>query len=107
MRTGSPRTEQRGDDAGRRHPPPRAGRVCVDYTMLDVSGAPVREGDEVTVFGPGLGADQVAQAAGTVPYELSGRVSRRVPRIYLCDGRPVAIAATVPAAVRPTGIEVR
>ncbi|MDR7486700.1 MAG: alanine racemase [Armatimonadota bacterium] len=84
-----------------------AGRVCMDYTMFDVGEAPVRVGDEVTVFGSGLGADEVAQAAGTIPHELFCRVGRRLPRIYLRDGRPVAIAATVPAAVRPVGIEVR
>jgi alanine racemase len=77
--------------AGRRCPV--AGRVCMDYTMLDVGDAPVREGDEVVAFGPQLPAVEVAEAAGTIAYELFCRVSRRVPRIYLRGGRPVAVLA--------------
>lgn len=69
-----------------------AGRVCMDYTMLDVGDAPVREGDEVTVFGPGLPADEVARTAGTIAHELFCRVGRRVPRLYLKGGTPVEIA---------------
>ncbi len=71
---------------------PVAGRVCMDFTMLDVGDAGVREGDEVTVFGPGLSAAEVAAAAGTIPYELFCRIGRRVPRLYLRGGRMVAIA---------------
>lgn len=71
---------------------PVAGRVCMDYTMLDAGDAPIREGDEVIVFGPGLPVDEVSTAAGTIPHELFCRVSRRVPRVYLRDGRPVAVA---------------
>jgi alanine racemase len=73
-------------------PCPVAGRVCMDYTMLDAGDAPVREGDEATVFGGGLPAEDVASAAGTIAYELFCGVGRRVPRIYLGAGRPTAIA---------------
>lgn len=69
-----------------------AGRVCMDFTMLDVGDAAVREGDEVTVFGPGLPAAEVAAAAGTIAYELFCRVGRRVPRLYVRGGRVVAVA---------------
>ncbi len=61
---------------------PVAGRVCMDYTMLDVGDAAVREGDVVTVFGGGLPVAEVAEAGGTIAYELFCRVARRVPRIY-------------------------
>ncbi len=61
---------------------PVAGRVCMDYTMLDVGDTPVREGDTVTVFGGGLPAAEVAEAAGTIAYELFCRIGSRVPRIY-------------------------
>lgn len=71
---------------------PVAGRVCMDYTMLDAGDAPVLEGDEVIVFGPGLPVDEVSAAAGTIPHELFCRVGRRVPRVYLREGRPVAVA---------------
>ncbi len=87
-----------------------AGRVCMDFTMLDVGGAAVREGDEVMVFGPGLPAAEVAGAAGTIAYELFCRVGRRVPRLYLREGRVVAVASAghglQPVEVDRRGIEV-
>ncbi len=70
-----------------------AGRVCMDFTMLDVGNAVVREGDEVTVFGPALPAVEVAGAAGTIAYELFCRLGRRVPRLYVREGRIVAAAS--------------
>jgi alanine racemase len=85
---------------------PVAGRVCMDYTMLDVGDARVREGDEVTVFGSGLPAAEVAEAAGTSAYELLCRVGPRVPRIYLAGGHPVATASGgLRAAVSETGAQ--
>jgi alanine racemase len=86
---------------GQRHPV--AGRVCMDYTMLDVDDAPLASGDEVTVFGPGLPVEDVAAAAGTIAYELFCRVGRRVPRVYLRGGRPVAVA---PAEAASTAAEI-
>ncbi len=71
-----------------------AGRVCMDFTMLDVGDTAVREGDEVTIFGPALPAAEVASAAGTIAYELFCRVGRRVPRLYLREGRVVAVASS-------------
>jgi alanine racemase len=70
-----------------------AGRVCMDYTMLDVGETPVCQGDVVTVFGPGLPVAEVAETAGTIAYEVLCRVGPRVPRIYLADDRPVAVAS--------------
>lgn len=71
------------------------GRVCMDQTILDVTGIPgVQPGDEVTVFGPGGAADNAADAArkaGTIPYELLCGVSMRAPRVYLHEGRPVEV----------------
>ena len=41
-------------------------------------------GDEVTVFGPdGWTAEDAAEAAGTISYEVLCAVSRRVPRYYI------------------------
>lgn len=79
--------------AGRRFPV--AGRVCMDYTMLDVGDASVQEGDEVTVLGPGLPAHEVAMAAGTIAHELFCRIGRRIPRVYLRAGKPVDVTAGV------------
>ncbi len=71
-------------------PAPVLGRVCMDQTLLDVTDIPgVAMGDEVTVFGPGGGdtAADVARKAGTIPYEIVCGITRRVPRVYLQDGK--------------------
>jgi alanine racemase len=55
----------------------------MDMTMIDVTGIPgVREGDEVIVFGGPLPVEQVAEWAGTIPYEIMTGVSARVKRVY-------------------------
>lgn len=68
------------------HRAPVAGRVCMDLTMIDVTGIPgARVGSEVVVMGDGgPSADELAALAGTIPYELLTQVGRRIPR------RPVA-----------------
>jgi alanine racemase len=65
-----------------------AGTVCMDMTMLDVteiSGAQV--GDEVVLIG-GQGTEEitaleVADLAGTIPYEILCNVGARVPRVVV------------------------
>ncbi len=68
------------------HRAPVAGRVCMDMTMIDVTGIPdVRIGSEVVIMGEGgPTAAALASLAGTIPYELLTQVGRRIPR------RPVA-----------------
>jgi len=62
---------------------PVAGIVAMDMLMLDVSHIPeVAEGDEVIVFGKDLPVQQLAQWAGTIPYEILTGISQRVKRIY-------------------------
>ena len=67
---------------------PVVGRVCMDMTMVslgapDGPGAAVRLGDEAVVFGPGgPSAETQAEAAGTISYELTAGLTRRVPRTY-------------------------
>lgn len=68
------------------HLAPVIGVVCMDMTMLDVTGIPdVREGDEVIVFGRELPVQQVAAWAGTIPYEILTGISGRVKRVYYQD----------------------
>ena len=64
---------------------PVLGRICMDMCMVRVpEGVQVQRGDEVTVFGPeGWTAEDVAEAAGTISYEVTCAVSRRVPRFYV------------------------
>ena len=66
---------------------PQVGRVCMDMCMVDVTDLPeVSVGDVAVVFGPGTEgeptASELAEKAGTIPYELLCAVSPRVPRIY-------------------------
>jgi alanine racemase len=58
---------------------PTVGDVCMDMTMVDVSGLQVREGDEVTVFGD---VEKLAKTINTIPYELLTGISQRVKRVY-------------------------
>jgi len=74
---------------------PFAGRICMDLVMLDVTELPaVREGDEVTIIGRQSDvqqtADDLAEAAGTINYEILTGIRRRVPRRYRRGGRVVA-----------------
>ncbi|MBS1932600.1 MAG: bifunctional UDP-N-acetylmuramoyl-tripeptide:D-alanyl-D-alanine ligase/alanine racemase, partial [Bacteroidetes bacterium] len=65
------------------HLAPVIGSVCMDMTMIDITGIPdVKEGDEVIVFGKELSVQQVAKWAQTIPYEILTGVSQRVKRIY-------------------------
>ena len=60
---------------------PLAGRVSMDMLTVDVTGDDaVRVGDPVELWGPGNPVEPVARAAGTIAYELTCRVSSRVPR---------------------------
>jgi alanine racemase len=65
---------------------PIVGRVSMDLITLDVTGLPpsaVGVGDRVSVLGAGLSLEDVAEAAGTVSYEVLTRLSPRVARRYL------------------------
>jgi alanine racemase len=65
------------------HLAPIIGSVCMDMTMIDITGIPdVREGDEVVVFGKELSVRQLAHWAGTIPYEILTGISQRVKRVY-------------------------
>jgi alanine racemase len=64
------------------------GRVCMDQTMIDVTGIDgIVKGGEVIVMGEGGGlsvtADDIADICGTISYEVLLDYSRRVPRIYV------------------------
>ncbi len=64
-------------------PAPVIGTVCMDMTMIDVTDIEgVKEGDEVIVFGKDLPLQQLADWAGTIPYEMMTGISQRVKRIY-------------------------
>ncbi len=63
-------------------PAPVIGNVCMDMTMLDVTGLDVNEGDEVIVFGDNPSIIDLANAIGTIPYEILTSISSRVSRVF-------------------------
>jgi alanine racemase len=71
---------------------PIIGRVTMDMTMIDLSGfEDPRSGEEVVIFGrqgsSSLDVDEIAQWEGTLNYEILCRISKRVARIYMSDGK--------------------
>lgn len=72
-------------------PAPQRGRICMDMCMIDLTDRPsVDVGNEVEIFGPDNSVNDMAEQAGTIPYELTCAVSKRVPRIYLRQGQEIA-----------------
>ncbi len=61
---------------------PVTGNICMDMLMLDVTGLNVQPGDEVEFFGREISIEEVAEKAGTIPYEILTGISQRVKRIY-------------------------
>ena len=61
---------------------PLVGRVSMDTLCLDITDLQEAEvGAEVTLWGAGLPVEELARAAGTIPYELLCRVQSRVRRV--------------------------
>lgn len=65
---------------------PVVGRICMDQFMIDVGGAPLADGDEVVLFGPGTDGEPTCQEwadiLGTITHEIVTRLGARVPRVY-------------------------
>lgn len=63
---------------------PQRGNICMDMCMIDLSDIPdAAVGSEVELFGERASVLDLAEAAGTIPYELLCAVSKRVPRVYI------------------------
>lgn len=80
---------------------PILGRVCMDQLMLDVTGiGGLREGECAVLFGfdgeAELPVTEQAKRCGTISYELLCNINRRVPRVYIKNGRIVGIASLLP-----------
>ncbi|HEU5436292.1 MAG TPA: alanine racemase [Telluria sp.] len=61
------------------------GRVSMDMMTVDLTGVPnARVGSKVTLWGDGLPIDLVAEAAGTIGYELMCALA---PRVRVTEGR--------------------
>lgn len=64
-----------------------AGRVAMDQFVVDLGGDEPEAGEEALLFGPGdrgePTAEDWAQAAGTIAYEIVTRIGTRVPRVHV------------------------
>ncbi len=66
------------------------GKICMDMCMVDLTDKMnVDVGSEVEIFGRNNDIDEMAELIGTIPYELTSAVSKRVPRVYLKGGKVV------------------
>ena len=69
---------------------PQRGKICMDMCMIDLTDKMgVDVGSEVEIFGDNNPIEKMAELAGTIPYELTCAVSKRVTRIYMQDGKVV------------------
>lgn len=69
------------------------GTICMDQMMVDVTGIDCKAGDEVILFGYEENApttDELAELMETGNIDIHTTVARRVPRVYLKDGKPIA-----------------
>jgi alanine racemase len=67
---------------------PIAGNICMDQCMIDVTDVPgVKLGDEVIIMGSdgdkSVTADDIANATGTINYEIVCAFGQRLPRVYV------------------------
>ena len=68
------------------------GNICMDQCMVDVTDIEnVQVGDEVVLFGKQgdecILADELAEKLGTINYEITCMISRRVPRFYIQNNK--------------------
>lgn len=64
---------------------PTIGSICMDMTMLDITGIDVKPGDEAIVFNQDHTIMQLAEDVGTIPYEILTNISQRVKRVYFYE----------------------
>jgi Alr-MurF fusion protein len=64
---------------------PVVGNVCMDMTMVDITGIDAHEGEEVIIFGNELPIHEVAASINTIPYEILTNTSERVKRVFFAE----------------------
>ncbi|MCI6605657.1 MAG: alanine racemase [Clostridiales bacterium] len=72
---------------------PVIGRICMDMCMVDITSvSDAKVGDELTLFGYDedgvrVPVERLAQASGTISYEILCTLSKRIARLYYSGGR--------------------
>ena len=61
---------------------PLIGSICMDMSMIDLTGIDAQEGEEVIIFGESYPILEIARQMNTIPYEVLTSISQRVKRIY-------------------------
>ncbi len=69
---------------------PQVGRICMDQLMLNLEADQAQVGDEAILLGKSasgevIRAEDLAEWAGTNPYEAMTNIGARVPRVYLTE----------------------
>ena len=75
---------------------PVVGKICMDQCMIDVTGiGDIKIGDEVILMGESKNnsftGDDIAEIMGTINYEVTCMISKRVPRVYIKNGEVVKV----------------
>ena len=65
------------------HRVPTIGNVCMDMSMLDITGVDAQVGDTVTIFGEDPTISELASILDTIPYEIITSVPRRIKRVIV------------------------
>jgi alanine racemase len=69
---------------------PQVGRICMDQMMVNIDQDSAYNGDEVILIGEvgkeRISVEDLAEWAGTIPYEILTNINTRVPRLYVGDG---------------------
>ena len=67
------------------------GNISMDQMVVDVSEIDANVGDEVVLIGQQedqrITVEELAQKAGTINYEITSKITKRVPRIYIRGGK--------------------
>lgn len=64
---------------------PVVGKVCMDMTLIDITGVDAKEEDDVIIYNSEMNLYRISKWIGKIPYELLTAISKRVQRIYIRD----------------------
>lgn len=71
---------------------PVVGTICMDQFMVNIENDSAYNGDSITLIGQDgaerISAEDLAEWAGTIPYEILTNINTRVPRVYRQDDQP-------------------